>query len=719
MTVGTSITSVELAGNGTAREFSFSPIAIYDDTQLEVVVRDSAGTLTTISRGTGASAYSVHVTYTENQAATGYIRYPDSGGTLLPTGSFISIRRVVPLTQTEIDIENQGGYLPEVQEMGFDLMAMRIQQVQEEVDRSVKVPFGSDLDEADYLSEVEADRVAAAASAASASASAASAASILAAVTGGKVFVADSYGSGITYDSEAAATDNTTALQAAIDAAKAAGGGVVVFAGQGTVWVNQFVIKTKVVVDGGFAARIELKAAGGLDDNLCISENFATLTGTGAYYENNTAVPRWFGLKDIRINGNKANQTAGNGLSWYGNGQLLLGTVIVSNCYQDNIYTEASDQYPSFYSGGESLWETTEEGFFQNVISRHAGRHGWLHRGPHNYSLHEYLCILDNSGTGWGFRSEVASGYGGQSDLVGKIHVYSAGGNTTNRQGVYFGASTRVGLLMLDSVSAEFASRCLVSKLEATGAGKGTAFDAVTFSAGSNGTLIGSLYLSTTSDAESNFTCINVDVADVVIGALRAYNNTSGTDITCLDVAGGTLTANSINIENFNGTNHVGLKVSSGFNYISGSILSCKTGLNYTVSGGNNNTIDLNIFTASGQTALAGNKPGQSDRFDIRLSGATTGGTERGVVTSSGAGNRVDMTTTTAQTIAIAHGCPYTPETREVSSPLLYSNATGFSLDYIKLASIDATNLTFEVKLATAASSGTVGDIAARVKIGQ
>lgn len=175
MTVPSTVTSVERPGNGVAREFSFSPILIFDETQLEVVVRDAAGTLTTISRGTGASAYSVLATFTEGQSSTGSIRYPDSGGTLLPTGSFISIRRVVPFTQ-EVDIENQGGYLPEEQEELHDLHVMRVQQVNEEIARAVKVPFGSDVDPADYLTEIQTDAATASAAAATASAAALAAA---------------------------------------------------------------------------------------------------------------------------------------------------------------------------------------------------------------------------------------------------------------------------------------------------------------------------------------------------------------------------------------------------------------------------------------------------------------------------------------------------------------------------------------------------------------
>jgi hypothetical protein len=183
MTVATTTNAVERAGNGTATEFSFSPIRIFNATQLEVVVRDSLGNLTTIPRGTGSAAYAVVATFVENESATGAIRYPESGGSPLPTGSFISIRRVIPALQ-EVSIENQGGYLPEVQERLHDEHVMRVQQLEEELDRTVKVPFGSDTLPDDFINLASSSATAAAASAAAAAISADEAEAAASLVTG-------------------------------------------------------------------------------------------------------------------------------------------------------------------------------------------------------------------------------------------------------------------------------------------------------------------------------------------------------------------------------------------------------------------------------------------------------------------------------------------------------------------------------------------------------
>jgi len=57
----------------------------------------------------------------------------------LPTGFKLTVRRVIELKQ-ETDIRNQGDFFPEAHENQFDKDIMAIQQIQEDVSRSVKNP---------------------------------------------------------------------------------------------------------------------------------------------------------------------------------------------------------------------------------------------------------------------------------------------------------------------------------------------------------------------------------------------------------------------------------------------------------------------------------------------------------------------------------------------------------------------------------------------------
>lgn len=73
----------------------------------------------------------------------------DAGGAVVfiaaPTAlQQITLVRNVPITQ-EIDLVNQGAFFAEVVERGFDLAAMRDQQLQEQIDRSVKLTIGQDI----------------------------------------------------------------------------------------------------------------------------------------------------------------------------------------------------------------------------------------------------------------------------------------------------------------------------------------------------------------------------------------------------------------------------------------------------------------------------------------------------------------------------------------------------------------------------------------------
>lgn len=136
-------------GNGTADTFSFSPIVIFTtivspDTvfDLEVTTRDSSGVETLRSEGTGATAYAVVLTSTTDTLSSGSVRYPEAGGTLLVTGESITIRRKVSLLQQN-DLENQGGYFPDIQEDAFDRAMMVAIQQQEELSRTLTMPVGT------------------------------------------------------------------------------------------------------------------------------------------------------------------------------------------------------------------------------------------------------------------------------------------------------------------------------------------------------------------------------------------------------------------------------------------------------------------------------------------------------------------------------------------------------------------------------------------------
>ena len=122
MTVGTPARRIApVTGNSSTRRFSFSPMVIYANDELEVVTTVTAtGIETVISRGTGATTYSISIT---SFPGTGSIDYPASGGTLLPSTETITIRRVPALEQL-LKLKIAGGWDPQQMEDALDKIVM-------------------------------------------------------------------------------------------------------------------------------------------------------------------------------------------------------------------------------------------------------------------------------------------------------------------------------------------------------------------------------------------------------------------------------------------------------------------------------------------------------------------------------------------------------------------------------------------------------------------
>jgi hypothetical protein len=106
-------------------------MVIFESSDLEVTRVDADGVETTLTEGSAAANYTVVVT---DYPGTGSITYPNSG-TALPTGESLVIKRVLPITQ-ELDLQNQGAYLPENLENALDRMVMILLQQEEVVERA-------------------------------------------------------------------------------------------------------------------------------------------------------------------------------------------------------------------------------------------------------------------------------------------------------------------------------------------------------------------------------------------------------------------------------------------------------------------------------------------------------------------------------------------------------------------------------------------------------
>lgn len=128
-----------LPGDGSNFTFSFSPLIIYENTDIEVFhIVTATGVETQVTEGTGATNYVFNGPTTF--PGTGTITYPGDSGTAIPSTEAMVIKKVLPLTQ-DTDLQNQGGYFPEVLERRLDKIVGMIIQHQETLDRCLKIPI--------------------------------------------------------------------------------------------------------------------------------------------------------------------------------------------------------------------------------------------------------------------------------------------------------------------------------------------------------------------------------------------------------------------------------------------------------------------------------------------------------------------------------------------------------------------------------------------------
>lgn len=140
MSVETDVSRNDYLGNGSTADYDYE-FKIFNDEDLTLTVRSPspANVETTLVLG---------IDYTVSDAGDpdgGQISLIDSGqdwidgSSFLATGWTLAIRRVLELKQ-ETSIKNQGAYFPEIHEDEFDRLTMMIQQQQDGIDRTIRLP---------------------------------------------------------------------------------------------------------------------------------------------------------------------------------------------------------------------------------------------------------------------------------------------------------------------------------------------------------------------------------------------------------------------------------------------------------------------------------------------------------------------------------------------------------------------------------------------------
>lgn len=129
MTISTTRRTKTFTGNGVTTEFPYD-FYIPDADSVEVIVYD---TETEVRTELAPGQFTITGL---GSASFGAVTYPVSGTALAATEQLI-IERTISLTQ-ETSLRNQGPFFPETLEQAFDRIVMMVQQLQEQIDRTVK-----------------------------------------------------------------------------------------------------------------------------------------------------------------------------------------------------------------------------------------------------------------------------------------------------------------------------------------------------------------------------------------------------------------------------------------------------------------------------------------------------------------------------------------------------------------------------------------------------
>jgi len=149
MTVSTTARKTTLDGNDSTTAFPFT-FKVLDSDDVDVILTSSAGTESTL---TVTTDYSIALNADQDTSPGGTVTYPVSGDPLA-TGEKLTIVREMGLLQ-DTDLQNQADFYAETHEDVFDKLVMLIQDIKEQVDRSVKVDISSSTNPDDLLDDID------------------------------------------------------------------------------------------------------------------------------------------------------------------------------------------------------------------------------------------------------------------------------------------------------------------------------------------------------------------------------------------------------------------------------------------------------------------------------------------------------------------------------------------------------------------------------------
>ncbi|MCW5141055.1 hypothetical protein [Burkholderia cenocepacia] len=506
---------------------------------------------------------------------------------------------------------------------------------------------------------------------------------------------------------QAAEADWTGAFERGCAYLRSIGGGVLECPGASYV-ARRIVIPRGVLIEGRGVSGTVLRCAAGANADFIVSENFDALTGSGLDVAGDGRVPSWFGLRNVRVYGNRAENTQGRGVAFYG-ANPILDDVLIENAAGDGLYTEYATTVT-----GQADWHTQEEGYCRNLVSRENGGVGWRNRGPHNILIDNPICCFNDD---WGYVSEIEAGkYNGAPTYASVIHCYSNDMKWTQdsgraRRNMYIGTNMSCSLLVVDGSQCEIrGSSSLIGIVKQYFGGQGG--DSLILS-GSD-IKVGTHYGIMRNDGVSQGSAAlritgnyNQIGTSQVIGTLNRFDGVVITGV-----------GNSIN-DLIARDCRVGLTITGSQNRVRGLLVRCLTGFSYTrptdtYQGANR--VELRIYqTDAGTAYVAGDAPiADRDVFDIQANGLPTGPRGMHFVAEIGA---LPVDTDVAQQVTVAHGLLWPCRRRDVRLTMTGLSVTAAQFSYWRVRDVDAANVYFEYRCIAASNPGTQVSFALEARV--
>lgn len=192
--------------------------------------------------------------------------------------------------------------------------------------------------------------------------------------------------------------------------------------------MGTFTISTPILQCNGFeiagwtfnSTKIMLDAAANC--TILKTYNFSTLTGTNAWYIGADNVPYAFGISNVTLDGNRANNASGSGVQYFGK-RYTVDKVQVVNCHDYAFWSECGNQ-----TGQTAVYNDMPESYIGKLWIRGCGFDGFHWEGPHDSHIDSVIasrcgqiCINFNKGTNSGATCDVGfvHGYGSGTDSTG------------------------------------------------------------------------------------------------------------------------------------------------------------------------------------------------------------------------------------------------------------------------------------------------------------